>query len=93
VLRVLVIAEGADAADLARQAAAAGCAVVLTDGGPGAVEVARRVGPDVVVLGAAHLSFPGRLRELRPDRYPLFLSASTDTQSLLRGLKNAAPDL
>jgi hypothetical protein len=89
-IRVVVIAEGADAAEIAQRCAAAGCTVSVADGGPGAVDVVRRAVPDVVVLGREHLSFPDRLRALRPDRYPVFLFASVGTEALLQALNSRA---
>jgi hypothetical protein len=75
---------------LARRFEAAGHAVSVADGGPGTVETARRVMPDVVVLGPKHLSFPNDLRALRLPRYPLFVLASAGADSLLRVLTSCA---
>jgi hypothetical protein len=88
-LRVLVVAEVTDGADLARRVADVGCTVSVADG-PEAVEVARRLMPNVVLLGRGHLSFPNRLRELRLGRYPLFVFASVGAESLLRTLNSRA---
>ena len=90
-LRVLIVTEDADAAaDLARRVAAAGCKVSVASGGPGAAEAARRVDPDVVVLGRGCLSFPGRLRALQLNRYSLYLFASAGAEALLQGLNSCA---
>ena len=90
-LRVLVVTEdAAAAAELARRVEAAGHAVSVADGGPETLEAVRRVMPDVVVLGPKHLSFPNRLRAVRPPRYPLFVLASAGADSLLQVLNSCA---
>jgi hypothetical protein len=73
---------------MARRVEAAGHAVSVADGGPGAVETARRVMPDVVLLGPKHLSFPNGLRALRLPRYRLFVLASAGADDLLQVLNS-----
>jgi hypothetical protein len=47
----------------------------------------------VVVLGPKHLSFPHRLRAVRPPRYPLFVLASAGADRLLQVLNSCAAAL
>ena len=89
-LRVLVVAQGADADHMARRVAAAGYAVSVAGGGAAALDVVQQVVPEVVVLGTEDLSFPHGLRALRLDRYPLFVMASAGADALLQVLASCA---